>query len=28
MGCRGLGNIKGLMLGSVSQSHCPVSMIK
>ncbi|EKN70877.1 UspA domain-containing protein [Neobacillus bataviensis LMG 21833] len=33
MGSRGLGNIKGLMLGSVSQkvtqlSHCPVLIIK
>ncbi|QIZ10996.1 universal stress protein [Priestia megaterium] len=33
MGSRGLGNIKGLLLGSVSQkvsqlSHCPVLIIK
>ncbi|WP_018661711.1 universal stress protein [Heyndrickxia acidiproducens] len=33
MGSRGLGNIKGLMLGSVSQkvsqlAHCPVLIIK
>ena len=33
MGSRGLGGIKGLMLGSVSQkvsqlSHCPVLIIK
>ncbi|ULT58894.1 universal stress protein [Neobacillus drentensis] len=33
MGSRGLGNLKGLMLGSVSQkvsqlSHCPVLIIK